>query len=103
MTKDTTFQRSRGVAVFAAAILAVGAVAALAQTPPASKAAEAAPANVLSLGEIESRLAAQGVKVKEIEVRDLLVEVEGYDAQGREVEIVIDRRSGETLSHRFDK
>ena len=60
------------------------------------------PANALSAGDIESRLTAQGIKVKEIEIRDLLAEVEGYDAQGREVEVVIDRRSGETLSHRFD-
>jgi hypothetical protein len=60
------------------------------------------PANVLSVGEIESRLSAQGIKVKEIEVRDLLAEVEGYDAQGREVELVIDRRSGEILSHEYD-
>ncbi len=57
---------------------------------------------MLSIGEIESRLTAQGIKVKEIEVRDLLAEVEGYDAQGREVELVIDRRSGETLSHKYD-
>lgn len=60
------------------------------------------PANALSVGEIESRLTAQGIKVKEIEVHDLLAEVEGYDAQGREVEMVIDRRSGEVLSHKYD-
>jgi hypothetical protein len=40
--------------------------------------------------------------VKEIEVRDLLAEVDGFDAQGREVELVIDRRSGELLSHKYD-
>lgn len=61
------------------------------------------PADVLSVGEIESRLTAQGIKVKEIEVRDLLAEVEGYDAQGREIEVVIDRRSGEMLSHKYDR
>ena len=60
------------------------------------------PANALSIGEIESRLAAQGIKVKEIKVRDLLAKVEGYDAQGREIELVIDRRNGETLSHEYD-
>lgn len=60
------------------------------------------PANVLSIGEIENRLTAQGIKVKEIKVRDLLAKVEGYDAQGREVEMVIDRRNGETLSHEYD-
>lgn len=60
------------------------------------------PANALSIGEIENRLTAQGIKVKEIKVRDLLAKVEGYDAQGREVEMVIDRRNGETLSHEYD-
>lgn len=60
------------------------------------------PANALSVSEIESRLSAQGIKVKEIEVHDLLAEVEGYDAQGREVEMVIDRRTGETLAHEYD-
>lgn len=60
------------------------------------------PANVLSVADIESRLTSQGIKVKEIEVRDLLAEVEGYDAQGREVELVLDRRSGELLSHKYD-
>ncbi len=62
----------------------------------------AVPANALSIGEIESRLSAQGIKVKEIKLRDLLAKVEGYDAQGREIEIVVDRRNGETLSHKYE-
>lgn len=61
------------------------------------------PADALSAGEIESRLAAQGIKVKEIEIHDLIAEVEGYDAQGREIEVVIDRRTGEMLSHKYDR
>lgn len=61
------------------------------------------PTNVLSIGDIESRLSAQGIKVKEIEVRDLLAEVEGYDAKGREIEVMVDRRSGEILSHKYDR
>ncbi|WP_116809242.1 PepSY domain-containing protein [Steroidobacter cummioxidans] len=60
------------------------------------------PANALSIADIESRLGAQGIKVKEIKLRDLIAKVEGYDAQGREIEMVIDRRSGETLSHEYD-
>lgn len=79
----------------------VAGASAWAQTTPSTGVVNV-PANVLSIGEIESRLTAQGIKVKEIEVRDLLAEVEGYDAQGREVELVIDRRSGETLSHKYD-
>jgi hypothetical protein len=78
----------------------VAGASAWAQNPP--EFAVQVPANALSVGEIESRLTAQGIKVKEIEVRDLLAEVEGYDAQGREIEMVIDRRNGETLSHKYD-
>jgi hypothetical protein len=79
--------------------------AAWAQTAPEKGASEQVnvPANALSVGEIESRLSAQGIKVKEIEIRDLLAEVEGYDAQGREIELMVDRRSGEILSHKFDR
>lgn len=65
--------------------------------------APAAPANVLSLGDIESRLTAQGIKIREIELRDLVVEVEGRDAQGRKVELLVDRRSGEILSQKLDR
>lgn len=108
MTKDTTFNVLRA-AVFAAAVTVAGGMSiALAQTqtptpPPPPKASPTAAANLLSLGEIESRLAAQGIKIKEIEVRDLLLEIEGYDAEGRRIELVVDRRTGETLSHKFDK
>jgi hypothetical protein len=58
---------------------------------------------ILSLGDIESRLTAQGIKIREIEVRDLVVEVEGRDAQGRKVELLVDRRSGEILSQKPDR
>jgi hypothetical protein len=89
-----------------AAVVAVaggaGAVA-LAQTAAVEQPVVTIPANALSVGEIESRLTAQGIKVKEIEVHDLLAEVEGFDAQGREVDLVIDRRNGETLSHKYDR
>lgn len=83
------------------AVAGIGGAAAWAQTAPEK--VVNVPTNVLSVGEIESRLTAQGIKVKEIEVRDLLAEVEGYDAQGREIEVVIDRRSGEMLSHKYDR
>lgn len=103
MTLKTT-SSTRGL--WLAAVVAVAGsagAAAWAQTTPAEKTGVTLPANLLSVGEIESRLTAQGIKVKEIEVRDLLAEVEGYDAQGREIELVIDRRSGETLSHEYDR
>jgi Peptidase propeptide and YPEB domain len=64
---------------------------------------QAPAAGVLGLGDIESRMTAQGIKIREIEVRDLVVEVEGRDAQGRKVELLIDRRSGEILSQKLDR
>ena len=88
-------------ALLGSIVLAIGAAGlASAQTPPPKPVAT--PANVLSLGDIESRLVAQGVKIRQIEVRDLLLEVEGYDAAARKIELVIDRRTGERLSHKFD-
>jgi hypothetical protein len=41
--------------------------------------------------------------VKEMEVHDKVLEVEGYDAQGREIDLIVDRRSGEILSRKLDR
>jgi len=91
-------------AAWVAGVLAIAGLAAnaWAATAPEWNAKVELPAGVLSVGDIESRLGAQGIKVKEVEIRDLIAEVEGYDAQGREVELVIDRRNGETLAHEYD-
>jgi len=89
-------------AVMLAAVVSLAGVAGAAWAQNAAEPVVKVPANALSVSEIESRLTAQGIKVKEIEIHDLLAEVEGYDAQGREVEMVIDRRTGETLSHKYD-
>lgn len=100
MIKPTVLNAS-WVAALACA-LSLLAIQAGAQTvPPAAPAA--ATANVLSLGEIESRLTAQGITIREIELRDLVAEVEGRDAQGRKVELLLDRRSGEILSRKLDR
>lgn len=56
----------------------------------------------LSLTEIEKRIAATGVKVTELEVKDRVVEVEGRDGSNREIEFLVDRRSGEILSRKVD-
>ena len=85
--------------VRAAGVLVAGALAFVAF---AAAAADTAPVGALSVSDIESRLTAKGFKVKEIEIRDLIAEVEGYDAEGREVELIVDRRNGETLSHEYD-
>jgi hypothetical protein len=94
----------KAAGLLAAALIVGGSGAAVwAQTAAVEESAKVTiPANALSVGDIESRLTAQGIKVTEIEVRDLLAEVDGFDAQGREVELVIDRRSGELLSHKYD-
>lgn len=102
MTIGTASSGVRAVLLATAVTLAgVGGATVWAQNAPEK--VVNVPANVLSVGEIEARLGAQGIKVKEIEVHDLLAEVEGYDAQGREIEVVLDRRSGEMLSHKYDR
>jgi uncharacterized membrane protein YkoI len=78
------------------ALMSLSAVAQQAATPAANN-------PVLSLGEIESRLTAEGIKIDEIDLRDSVVEVEGRDAEGREVELLVDRRTGEILSRKLDR
>lgn len=56
----------------------------------------------ISLADLERVAQNQGIQVKEMKVRDLLLKVEGYDAQGRKVELYLDRRNGEVLSRQFD-
>lgn len=81
-------------AAVAAAGLALGANA-FAQGPQPE-------AEGLSLAEIENRATQRGLRVEEIEIEGRLVEVEGRDAQGREVELIFDRYTGEVLSEKFD-
>ena len=73
------------------------------QSVPAATSAPAAAEKFLSLGEIERRVTATGLRVTEMEVKDRIVEVEGRDASNREVELVMDRRSGEVLSRKLDR
>jgi hypothetical protein len=100
MTKNT--HKAAGAFVIGAMTIAALAATAWAETAPAWNAKVDVPAGALSASDIESRLSTQGLKVKEVEIRDLIAEVDAYDAQGREVELVIDRRSGEMLTHKYD-
>ncbi len=84
-------------AAIACALIAGAGVAVAQATNPA------APANVLSISDIESRMVAQGITIKEIELKDLVAEVEGRDASGKKVELLIDRRSGDILSRKIDR
>ena len=72
------------------------------QAPPNAATSPAAPEKFLDLCEIEQRVTATGVRVTEIKIKDRIVEVEGRDASNREVDLVVDRRSGEILSRKLD-
>jgi hypothetical protein len=72
------------------------------QAPSKTPISPAAPENFLDLCEIEQRVTATGVRVTEIKIKDRILEVEGRDASNREVDLVVDRRSGEILSHKLD-
>jgi len=78
--------------LFAASVLAFGVVWAQQPTP--------APANWLGMAELERIGTNEGFTVTEIETKQRLAEVEGYDAQQRKVKLLIDRQTGEILSRR---
>jgi hypothetical protein len=88
-------------AVAVTSLVAFGAVGAQAQVAPATPAAQAEQAT-LTLTDIEQLLKNHGVRVTELEVKDRVVEAEGYDAQNRKVEVLVDRRSGEVLWKKLD-
>lgn len=57
----------------------------------------------ISVADLERVVENQGVHVKSAKVRDLLLRVEGVDAQGRKVELMVDRRTGEILSRQLQE
>ncbi|MCP5339638.1 MAG: PepSY domain-containing protein [Sinobacteraceae bacterium] len=59
------------------------------------------PPKFLGLTEIENRIAARRIRIKEIDIRDKALEIEGYDSQNRKLELIVDRRSGEVLSRKL--
>lgn len=106
---------SRGTAVAFAAALALAAFSHPAFSAPSTEAAPptetsqstktaqpASPPKTLSLDALEQRVTAQGIRVKEMKVRGLLLKVEGRDQQHRKVKLVLDRRTGEVLYRGFD-
>jgi hypothetical protein len=102
----TAFLALLAVPSFVFAADPVTAPATGAEPAPATADRPAAPVptapDLLSLTEIESRLGKQGIRVKEMEVHDKVLEVEGYSAEGRKLELIVDRRNGEILSRRHD-
>ena len=110
-----------GVLTVAGVALALGtfAVPGRAQQPPATPASVEQPvaqastsgaerasakngASFLSLTEISNRISSEGLKVTELEIHDKVVEVEARDSSNRELDLVVDRRTGEILSREFD-
>jgi len=79
--------------LFAAALLSVAACTAVGQ-PVAS------PPNWRGMAELEQIGIKEGLTVTEIESKQRLAEVEGYDAQSRKVKLIVDRQTGEILSRR---
>jgi len=53
------------------------------------------------MAELEQRGVSEGITMTEIETKQRLAEVEGYDAQSRKVKLVVDRQTGEVLSRRL--
>jgi hypothetical protein len=55
-------------------------------------------AGVLPQSEMDRRVASYGLYVTEMEIRDLLLKVEGYDSEKRKVKLILDRRNGDLLA-----
>lgn len=91
-----------GVLVFGLATLAQPTFAQAAAPAGAATTLSHASGNKLTLDEVHKRLAAKGITVTETEVRGLLLEAEGYDSSGREVEVGFDRSTGKELYTHYD-
>jgi len=93
---STRFATKTRQAVALAALIALGAGAALAQTADAS-------ATNMNFGQIAEAVQKQGfTEIREIERKsDKLFEVEAQDASGTKVELYVDARSGEVLKTEF--
>jgi len=80
-------------ALFTAALLSVAACTAVGQPVPN-------PSNWRGMAELEQIGISEGLTVTEIENKQRLAEVEGYDAQSRKVKLIVDRQTGEILSRK---
>lgn len=100
-TSFCKYSRHGYSAALVAAALGLGATAWAQQTATVPDAVQV-PADAMTVAQVESRLTALGFKVKEIELHDLLAEAEVLDAQGRELDLTIDRRNGEILAMKYD-
>jgi len=77
-------------ALFAAALLSVAACSTAVGQP-----------NWRGMAELEQIGISEGmITVTEIESKQRLAEVEGYDAQSRKVKLTVDRQTGEVLTRR---
>ena len=106
MTQNRIKIAIAGTALLALGVAAYAQVAPTTPTPEATTPAATAPASneaMMSLTDIEQLLKGQGLRVTELEVKDRIVEVEAYDSSNREIDLIVDRRTGEILSRQFDR
>jgi hypothetical protein len=100
--------RTLSTALAAASLIVIGASAVRAQETPQAPAEPTPPAAnatgvpMMGLTDIEQLLKSKGIRFTEMELRDRVVEVEGLDSKNREVDLIVDRRSGEILSQKLD-
>lgn len=99
---NRSFRRYRRYGYSAALVAAAMGLGTPSWAQAVAPAAVQVPADAMSAAQVESRLAALGFKVQEIELHDLLAEAEVLDAQGRELDITLDRRNGEILAMKYD-
>lgn len=94
--------------LIAAGILAGGTLAlpAAAQQPMPPPIYQSAPVeHARDFHELERMAMAEVPYIKKMEVRDMLLKVDGFDAQGMKVKLYMDRRTGNVLSRevKYDK
>lgn len=87
--------------ILVAGVLLASCIAISVQAQPLDGNAAAKPGTI-GIENLEEIAQQQGIRVREMKVRDLLLKVEGVDAQGRKVELILDRRTGEVMSRRLD-
>lgn len=64
--------------------------------------AQARQQSSMTFAALERRATALGIRPTELKIKDRLAEIEGWDRDGRKVEVKIDTQSGEVLHREFD-
>lgn len=88
------------VTVAAATLLLAG--HAIGAAPGRSGAAPAASPPSMTFAALEDRAIALGIRPTELKIKGGTAEIEGRDADGRQVEVTIDPRTGAVLNREID-